>query len=197
MEPSLTKYKCTSHFIARLERVVQGLRVRGSWRSNINCNILTPLLWPSRCVFLVLLMLKWRPRGDGFLYCILSASSPDLSSSGPQVPSAWCGFPYHISTPLELELNWNRNSTQLARRTQLSYIIVRCPLDLWNRMFNRHQAEITIMQFRGHSLLVHQSVLALWDLHLVPYYKPYSAHAISFDYWPLECVTSFWCITLE
>ena len=24
-----------------------------------------------------------------------------------------------------------------------------------------------------------------------------SAHAISFDYWPLECVTSFRCITLE
>ena len=29
------------------ERVIQGLRVRGSWRSNINCNILTPKLWPS------------------------------------------------------------------------------------------------------------------------------------------------------
>ena len=26
------------------ERVVQGLHVRGSWRSNINCNILTLLL---------------------------------------------------------------------------------------------------------------------------------------------------------
>ena len=35
------------------ERVVQGLHVRGSWRPNINCNILTPLLWPSRCVLLV------------------------------------------------------------------------------------------------------------------------------------------------
>ena len=36
------------------ERVVQGLHVRGSWKPNINCNILTPLLWLSRCVFLVL-----------------------------------------------------------------------------------------------------------------------------------------------
>ena len=26
-------------------------------------------------------------------------------------------------------------------------------------MFNRHQAEITVMQFRGHSLLVHHSVV--------------------------------------
>ena len=38
--------------------------VRGSWRPNINCNILTPLLWPSCCVCLVFLMLNWRPRGS-------------------------------------------------------------------------------------------------------------------------------------
>ena len=36
--------------------------------------------------------------GDGFLYCILSASSLDPNSSGPQAPSAWCGFPYQILT---------------------------------------------------------------------------------------------------
>ena len=36
--------------------------------------------------------------GDGFLYCILSASSLDPNSSGPQPPLAWCGFPYHISS---------------------------------------------------------------------------------------------------
>ena len=61
--------------------------------------------------------------------------------------------------PLGVELNWNRNSIQLAHRTQLSYIIIWRPLDLWNQMFNRHQAEITVMQFRGHSLLVHHSVV--------------------------------------
>ena len=47
--------------------------------------------------------------------------------------------------------------------TQLSYIIVQRPLDLWNRMFNRHQAEITVMQFRGHSLPVHQSMSVPWE----------------------------------
>ena len=90
---------------------------------------------------------------------------------GPKAPSAWCGFPYHISSPtvwnstgnstgsLGVELNWNRNSIPLARRNKLSYIIVRRPLDLWNRMFNRHQAEITVMQFGGHSLPVHHSVV--------------------------------------
>ena len=43
-----------------------------------NCNILTPLLCPSRCVFLVLLMLGSTPSGF------------------PRAPSFGFGFPYHI-----------------------------------------------------------------------------------------------------
>ena len=75
------------------KRVTQSLRVRGSYSYG-----------RQRCVFLVLLMLQpetQRPSSlldDGFLYCILSASSLDPNSSGPQAPSAWCGFPYHISS---------------------------------------------------------------------------------------------------
>ena len=46
-----------------------------------------------------------------FLYCILSASSLDPNSSGPQAPSTWCGFLYHILSPTLLPL---------ARRTQLA-----------------------------------------------------------------------------
>ena len=30
-------------------------------------------------------------------------------------------------------------------------------------MFDRHQAEITVIQFRGHSLPVHQSMSVSWD----------------------------------
>ena len=119
-----------------------------------NCNIFTPLLWPSRCVFLVLLMVGSTPSGFS------------------RAPSVGCGFPYHIWSLAV----WNPPDNSLAPRTQLSWIIIQRPhdhpLDLWNRMFNRHQAEITVMQFRGHSLPVHQSLLAQWDLHLVPYYKP-------------------------
>ena len=52
----------------------------------------------------------------------------------------------------------------------LSYIIVQHPLsrllNLWNRMFNRHQAEITVMQFTGHSLPVHQSMSVPWEFFL-------------------------------
>ena len=35
-------------------------------------------------------------------------------------------------------------------------------------MFDRHQAEITVMQFTGHSLPVHQSVTVPWDEKWLP-----------------------------
>ena len=63
-------------------------------------------------------------------------------------------------------------------------------------MFDRHQVEITVMQFRGHSL----RCISLWVYHGLlpcPISSAKSAYAISFDYWPLECVTSFRRITLE
>ena len=92
----------------------------------------------------------------GFLYCILSAFSLDpklhQGSRGPPRPDV--AFP-----TTSLQLSGTLLSTTLARRTQLNYIIVRRPLDLWNRMFNRHPAEITVMQFRGHSLPMHHSVV--------------------------------------
>ena len=34
---------------------------------------------------------------------------------------------------------------------------------LWNGMCDRHRAEITVMQFTGHSLPVHHFVTARWD----------------------------------
>ena len=45
---------------------------------------------------------------------------------------------------------------------------------LWNGMFDRHRAEITVMQFTGHSLPVHPFVTAPWDFYLVPYCQPSS-----------------------
>ena len=48
-----------------------------------------------------------------------------------------------------------------------SYIIVQSPTQyLWNGMFDRHQAEITVMPFTGHSLPVHQSMTVPWDFTL-------------------------------
>ena len=122
------------------------------------------------CLSCSLELLNRRPRAHS-AGCWLSLLHLISIFSGPQTPSVGCGFPYHISSPtvwnstgnssgpLGVKLNWNQNSIQLAHRNQLSYIIIQRPLDLWNRMFNHHQAEITVMQFRGHSLSVHHSVV--------------------------------------
>ena len=170
----------TSHFIARVRKGL--LRVCVWERAGDRTE--TTILWPQtygrqRCVFLVLQGCSTGGPGPtllgyAFLYCILSASSLDPKlHQGPKPLRPSVAFPT-TSHSNWLQLNWHSNSTgtSLARQTQLSYIIVRRPLDLWNRMFNRHQAEITVMQFRGHSLPVHHSVVAQWDLHLVPYYQP-------------------------
>ena len=117
----------TSHFIARVRKGCSRFACERVLETEHKLHILTPLLWPSRCVFLVLLML---------------GSTPSGVSKGPLVSSC-------------LEFYWQL----LWHQTQLNYIIIQRPhdrpLDLWNRMFNRHQAEITVMQFRGYSLPVH------------------------------------------
>ena len=137
-----------------------GFTVRGSWRPNI-----TEIFWPHCYDRHVVSFLFFDAQPEVqrplcWVMAFFTASYQHLlrtsTHQGPKAPSAWCGFPYHISSPtgwnstgnstgpLGVELNWNRNSIPLARRTQLCYIIVRRSPDLWNRMFNRHQAEITV-----------------------------------------------------
>ena len=68
------------------KRVTQGFTVRGSWRPNKDCNILTPLLWPS------VLCLSHSPDaqpGSRGLSFLLSA-----------------GFLYHILSPTGLQNYW-------------------------------------------------------------------------------------------
>ena len=105
----------TSHFIARVRKGSKGLHVRGSWRPNINCNILTPLLWPSRCVFLVLLILNWRPRAHCWMLAFFIASYQRLLwtpnsigvSEGP-LGRVWLSLPHLVSSCLEFycQLLW-------------------------------------------------------------------------------------------
>ena len=128
------------------------------------------------CLSCSLGLLNRRPRSSlCWVICyILSATSqvPKLhwGSRGPPRPGV--AFP---TTP-RLQLSGTLLATPLARRTQLNYIIVQRPLDLWNRMFNRHQAEITVMQFRGHSLSVHQSMSVPWEFfsssHFISQFPP-------------------------
>ena len=71
------------------------------------------------------------------------------------------GFLYRILSPTGLV------SKLTDFLSSPSYIIVQSPTQyLWNGMFDRHQAEITVMQFTGHSLPVHQSMTIPWDFTL-------------------------------
>ena len=119
------------------ERVVQGLHVRGCWRPNINF-----IFWPhcyDRHVVSFLFSWRWGPLHRGF--------------SEDPLGRVWPSLPHLVSSCLEFcwQLLWHP--------TQLNYITIQRPhdrpLDPRNRMFNRHQAETTVMQFRGYSLPVH------------------------------------------
>ena len=127
----------TSHFITRVWKGCSRFACERVLETEHKLHILTPLLWPSRCVFLVLLMLGSTPSG-------VFRGPPRSGVAFPTTSGLYC-----------LEVCWQL----LWHPTQLNYIIIQCPhdrpLDLWNQMFNRHQAEITVMQFRGYSLPVH------------------------------------------
>ena len=120
-----------------MKRVVQGLHVRGCWRPNINF-----IFWPHCYDRHVVSFL--------FSWCL-----GQLHRDFPRAPSVGCGLSYHIWS---LGV-WESTSNYFWHPTKLNYIIIQRPhdrpLDFWNRMFNRHQAEIAVMQFRGYSLSVH------------------------------------------
>ena len=65
----------------------------------------------------------------------------------------WPSLPHLVSNPLGVcwQLPWDPNSTELNNNSTPT----RSPTGSLNRMFNHHQAEITVMQFRGYSLPVH------------------------------------------
>ena len=96
----------TSQFICKVQKGYSiGFTVRGNWRPNINCNILTPLLWPSAlCLSHYPTLLNRRPWGSAlcWMMAFFTAFYQQLlwapTQSGALTPSAWCGFPYHISS---------------------------------------------------------------------------------------------------
>ena len=98
---SLKKYLPLS-LLQGFEKVIQGLHVRGSWRLNRNCNILTPTLM---AVNVVSFLFSWCSTGGSWptllgdlLHLISNFSGPPNSIGVPKAPSAWCGFPYYISS---------------------------------------------------------------------------------------------------
>ena len=119
--------------------------------------------------------------------CVVSFSFSRCSTGGPGVHSAGCWLsllhlisifsgpqfnqgsrgPLRPGVAFPTTSHLSLSPTLLQLVSWLSYIMVQCPLDrpldLWNRMFDCHQAEITVMQFTDHSLPVHQSMSVPWD----------------------------------
>ncbi len=124
---SLEKYSPLSLFVRfAFERMLE---------TEHKLHILTPLLWPSRCV---LFSWCWGPLHQGF----------------PRTPRSGVAFPTTsglYSLGFDWQLLWDPNSTELNNNSTPT----QSPTGSLNRMFNRHQAEITVMQFRGHSLPLH------------------------------------------
>ena len=123
--------------LQEFEKVVHGLRVRGSWRPNRNCNILTPLLWPST------LCLSCSPdAGVHSAGCWLSLLHLISIFSRPQLIGAQRPLRSDVAFPtkscLQLRPNFNSTATQLATtatgtRTQLNWPLAGTPTELYNR----------------------------------------------------------------
>ena len=129
-----------------LSLYLKGLCVRGNWRPNRTATYCPPLLWPS----------------------VLLSRFPGLLDRRPGGSSCWV---LAFSTASCHQRVWSPKLTDLLSLP--SYIIVQSPTQyLWNGMFDQHQAEITVTQFIGHSLPVHQSMTVPWDFYLVPYCQP-------------------------
>ena len=162
-EDFFTKIFYLSLYCKGSKGLLKGLHVRGCWRPNINF-----IFWPhcyDRHVVSFLFSWCWGqlhrafPRapsvGCGLPYHIWSLaawnSAGNCIGGFPSAPSVGCGLPYHISSLTLWESAGTPNSTELNNNSTPT----RSPTGSLNRMFNRHQAEITVMQFRGYSLPVH------------------------------------------
>ena len=145
---------------------MNGLCVRGSWRTNRTATYWPPLLWPSAFLSRSPGLLNRGPEGPASLVLVFSTASylqliwsPKLVWS-PNSLNFLCTELYNSSTPTQsLPMTGHRNMH--FRR-------------LWNGMFDPHRAEITVMQFTGHPLPVHQFVTVPWDFNPVPYCQPSS-----------------------
>ena len=147
--------------------------MRGSWTPNRTAKYWPPLLWPSAFLSLSPRLVNLGPGGPaslgtGFLYRILSTTRliPKNSIGGPESPFCWVLF-FSTASFLQisdLQTNWLPVFTKLynsSTPTQSLPITGHRNIHfrrLWNGMFDRHRAEITVMQFTGRSLPVHQFV---------------------------------------
>ena len=161
----------------------------------------------QRCVFLVLQDCSTGGPGPALCWMIafFTASYHQLVSktpSGvPRAPSAGCGCLYHILSPTSLIPNSIRgpNSIWLPVLTELynSSTSTQSPTQslewhVWSSSSGNNCNAVQRSLSSGAS--VYECIMGFLP-GLISSAK--SDHATSLDYWPLKCVTSFRCITLN
>ena len=115
-------------------------------------------------------LVNWGPRGPaslgaGFLYRILSSTH--------LIPNCSIGVPtFSTTSRLQNSLNFLCSELYISPMPTQSLMHFR---HLWNGVFDRHRVEITVMQFTGHFLPMHQFVIVPWDVNPVPYCQPSSS----------------------
>ena len=150
------------------ERVVC---VRGSWRLNKDCNILTPTLM---AISIVSFSFSWCSTGGpgahsaGFLYCILSPTGliPKLHRGSREPLLLDGGFPYHTC----LQLVWSPTPDFLSPP---SYIIVQSPTQslewhVWSSSSGNNCNAVHRSLSSGAS--VYECIMGFY---LVPFFQPH------------------------
>ena len=125
-----------------------------------NCNILTPtLLAITAFLSRSLGLLNRRPGGPALCWVLFSLQHHFSNSLiSKNYLNFLCTELYNSSTLIQsLPITGHRNM-HFCR--------------LWNGMFDRHRAEINVMQFTGHFPPVHQFVTVLWDFNSDPCCQP-------------------------
>ena len=147
----------TCHFFSRVRKGCSRFACERELETEHNWNILTPKLWPS---------------------VLFLSRSPELLNRISGVHSAGCWLSLlHLASPPPTLLNCPLSVS--IRRPYITFKHPRCDTDtppslrnllrylaigmchfryLWNGLCDRHRVEITVMQFRGHSLPVRQSM---------------------------------------
>ena len=147
--------KYTSHFIWK------GCVCERELETEQNCNILTPNLMAISVVSFSFSSAT-QTEALGPLCWILAFST----ASCHQRVSKLTDF---LSSPSYIIV---QSPTQYLPILAIGMCHFRCP---WNGMFDCHRAEITVMQFTGHSLPAHKSMTVPRVFNPVPYCQPSSS----------------------
>ena len=157
---------------------------------------------------------------DGFLYCILSPTGLQNSIGGPEGPfgRVWLSLPHVVSDISDPQLITGHKDPLRRAFSTTSYQQLLWTPTVWLPVLLELYNSSTPTQSPTQSLEWHvwssssgsnchavqrtvSSGVSVYECIMgflpCPISSAKSAHAISFDYWPLECVTSFRCITLE